>query len=208
MVDRTKKLTELAATTTITNNDIFIVVSNTAGTAVTRKITINNFRAGLPPVVVGIANTSCTGVVIVANNLTVNASGHVSLSSNINVSNVVTDDLTATGNVYLGVTESNAAQLVHVHGTIHSNVVPHTSDNYQLGNTTNYWSAGYFKGITIANNGIRFSDNTTITTATRPTFSGNSSSNGVPGTILYDSNYIYVCVANNTWKRAALTTWS
>jgi len=35
----------------------------------------------------------------------------------------------------------------------------------------------------------------------------NSSSSGLAGTIRYDSSYIYVCVANNTWKRSALTTW-
>lgn len=34
-----------------------------------------------------------------------------------------------------------------------------------------------------------------------------SSSNGSSGTIRFDSNYVYICVANNTWKRAALTTW-
>lgn len=33
------------------------------------------------------------------------------------------------------------------------------------------------------------------------------SSNGQAGTIRYDSSYIYVCIANNTWKRAALSTW-
>lgn len=211
MVDRTKKLTELPATTTISNNDIFIVVGNTSGNAITRKITINNFRSALPPIAVGIANTSCTGLVAVGNNLTVNATGFVSLSANVEVNDTlrVTRETYLTGNVYLGVSEAdNASELIHFYGTIFSNVIPHTPDNYQLGNTTNYWSAGYFKGITIANNGIRFSDNTTITTATRPVFTGNSSSAGVPGTILYDSGYIYVCVANNTWKRAALTTWS
>jgi hypothetical protein len=34
-----------------------------------------------------------------------------------------------------------------------------------------------------------------------------ASSNGAAGTIARDSNYIYVCVANNTWKRTALSTW-
>ena len=34
-----------------------------------------------------------------------------------------------------------------------------------------------------------------------------ASSNGIAGTIRYDSSYVYVCVANNTWKRAALSTW-
>ena len=30
---------------------------------------------------------------------------------------------------------------------------------------------------------------------------------GTAGTIQYDSNYIYVCVATNTWKRVAISTW-
>jgi hypothetical protein len=32
-----------------------------------------------------------------------------------------------------------------------------------------------------------------------------NTSNGSPGQIAYDSSHIYVCVANNTWGRAALT---
>lgn len=34
-----------------------------------------------------------------------------------------------------------------------------------------------------------------------------ATANGTPGWIRYDSTYIYVCVANNTWKRATLSTW-
>lgn len=39
------------------------------------------------------------------------------------------------------------------------------------------------------------------------TVPANSSANGVAGTIARDTSYFYVCVANNTWKRAALSTW-
>jgi len=35
----------------------------------------------------------------------------------------------------------------------------------------------------------------------------NASSTGTVGQIAYDSDYVYVCVATNTWKRSALTTW-
>jgi len=34
-----------------------------------------------------------------------------------------------------------------------------------------------------------------------------ATSNGVAGTIAWDSGYIYVCVATNTWKRVAISTW-
>lgn len=34
-----------------------------------------------------------------------------------------------------------------------------------------------------------------------------ATSTGTAGEIRYDSNYVYICVATNTWKRAALSTW-
>ena len=34
-----------------------------------------------------------------------------------------------------------------------------------------------------------------------------ATSTGTAGTIAYDADYIYVCVATNSWKRASLTTW-
>lgn len=30
---------------------------------------------------------------------------------------------------------------------------------------------------------------------------------GLKGQIAYDNSYVYVCIATNTWKRAALVTW-
>ncbi len=35
----------------------------------------------------------------------------------------------------------------------------------------------------------------------------NATANGVPGQTAFDSNYIYICTAANTWKRAAIATW-
>ena len=34
-----------------------------------------------------------------------------------------------------------------------------------------------------------------------------ASAPGVIGQTCWDDNYIYVCVATNTWKRAAISTW-
>jgi hypothetical protein len=44
----------------------------------------------------------------------------------------------------------------------------------------------------------------TIADVTAPT---SATSNGVAGQIATDANYIYVCTATNTWKRAAIATW-
>lgn len=34
-----------------------------------------------------------------------------------------------------------------------------------------------------------------------------ASANGKAGTVVWDANYIYVCTATDTWKRASLATW-
>lgn len=34
-----------------------------------------------------------------------------------------------------------------------------------------------------------------------------ASATGTAGTVAWDANYIYVCVATNTWKRVAISTW-
>lgn len=34
-----------------------------------------------------------------------------------------------------------------------------------------------------------------------------ANSAGTPGWVSYDSDYLYVCVATNTWKRVLLSTW-
>lgn len=35
----------------------------------------------------------------------------------------------------------------------------------------------------------------------------NSGSDGEPGTFAFDSNWLYVCVGKNTWRRAALNVF-
>lgn len=35
----------------------------------------------------------------------------------------------------------------------------------------------------------------------------NAASPGIAGQIAYDSFYVYICTATNTWKRALLGTW-
>lgn len=43
-----------------------------------------------------------------------------------------------------------------------------------------------------------------IASATAP---ATATSTGTAGEIRYDSDYVYICVATDTWKRAALSTW-
>lgn len=47
-------------------------------------------------------------------------------------------------------------------------------------------------------------DSIQLNTAKTP---ASASATGTTGQIAWDTNYVYVCVATNTWKRAALATW-
>jgi len=48
-------------------------------------------------------------------------------------------------------------------------------------------------------------DSVTIQTTQTP---ASASATGTAGEIAWDADYIYVCVASNTWKRVAIDTWS
>ena len=34
-----------------------------------------------------------------------------------------------------------------------------------------------------------------------------STSGGIPGEVRFDSDYLYICVSKDTWKRAQILTW-
>jgi len=58
-----------------------------------------------------------------------------------------------------------------------------------------------FAGAVVAN---RASNAFRITTAQTP---ASATATGTAGTICWDTSYIYVCTATNTWKRVAISTW-
>ena len=47
-------------------------------------------------------------------------------------------------------------------------------------------------------------DTLVLTTSKTPS---SATDTGTTGQIAWDSDYIYVCVATNTWKRVAISTW-
>ena len=49
--------------------------------------------------------------------------------------------------------------------------------------------------------------NPPLSPALSPDAPTTASSNGTAGDIRYDADYVYICIATNTWKRAALATW-
>lgn len=57
-----------------------------------------------------------------------------------------------------------------------------------------------------ANNNFFATSGSTIRLQTPRTITSENA-DGLIGEICYDFNYIYVCVATNTWKRSSLFTW-
>jgi hypothetical protein len=67
---------------------------------------------------------------------------------------------------------------------------------------------GITVGGTLSGDTLMVAHNATIGGILRTaTFTPSPSTAGDPGMICWDSNYLYVCVADATWKRVAIATW-
>lgn len=81
MSDRSKKITELTAVTTVAANDVLVVVTNTATAAVTKKVTVNNFMNSLG-VTTSFSQVNTISVGLSYNN-TVSYNGNVVYSNSV-----------------------------------------------------------------------------------------------------------------------------
>jgi hypothetical protein len=90
-----------------------------------------------------------------------------------------------------------------------SDILP-TTINYLSTNRVTISSVTVLNSLTTTNLVVLSSLNTltttnlTILSTTAPTLSTNS---GVTGTLKWDADYLYICVATDTWKRVALSGW-
>ncbi len=130
------------------------------------------------------ANVGLKGYVDFGNTLQASAI----LSANVGMKGYV-DNSVVTANIGMqGYTDfGNTRMLVYVDGQINAANVGRTQANLGM--------LGYVNS--------RTGGNTTIS-STAP---ASNSSTGSAGQVAYDSNYIYICIATNTWKRANISTW-
>ncbi len=85
---------------------------------------------------------------------------------------------------------------------VSGNVLPSADVTYSLGSQSLQWDSLYTNTISatsITTTGNVILGNTYIPSATNST--------GTPGQIVWDSGYVYICVAANSWKRANLAVW-
>ena len=83
--------------------------------------------------------------------------------------------------------------------------------NLNLGSTTGsvrtWVGAGTLANVvtTVSESGLTVNRGTFVVSANSAPVAANST--GTAGTIAWDGDYVYVCVATDTWKRANLSTW-
>lgn len=68
--------------------------------------------------------------------------------------------------------------------------------------------ANFFGNVStnaVFNANVSFNGRVALSNTAAPTTAGAA---GTKGEIRYDDSYVYICIATNTWKRAAISTWS
>lgn len=109
--------------------------------------------------------------------------------------------LTGTSNsLYIGANTKGSANGITNEIVIGYNATGNGSNTVTLGNTsvTDVYAA---QGATATVNAGKFK------LSALNTAPASATATGALGEIRIDANYIYVCVATNTWKRSALTSW-
>lgn len=173
---------------------------------------------------------------LVADNLTANVTGNLTGDVTGNVTGAVTGNVTGnltgnvtgdvTGNVTGNVTSTGSSSFSNadinggaIDGTVigASSAAAATFTNITASGTSTLTTvdinAGDIDGTNIGSSTpgagtfsalVTTADHIRIDTSQTP---ASSSASGTAGEIAWDSNYIYVCVATNSWKRVALSTF-
>ena len=79
MANDTKRISELSVVTSLSANDRLVVLTNPTTAAQTQTIALKNLVINA----MSYANTTAAGVVKVGNNLTINATGYLTLANSI-----------------------------------------------------------------------------------------------------------------------------
>ena len=167
-----KRISGLTAMTTISKDDILLVVDDPAGTPTNKKISIEKFFANVEPQIV-FANVS------EASNST---SASVTFRGGIGVSKNIIVDGNVTVNGVFTLTGNGAIT------NLSSNITPDTTITYDIGNTTASWKDAYVQKITGHNGVLEVSANATLS-ANLTSSGANVYFNGTDFTI--DSNTTY-----------------
>lgn len=113
------------------------------------------------------------------------------IKTTVGVSNSGAVEIKSTGS-YVALTSQNGNTIYADNGCL----IRLTNGAGSIGLPSYRWGEGYFVDVNASGKLL-------LATSTP----GSSSATGTTGTIAWDTNYIYVCIATNTWKRAAIASW-
>jgi len=208
----------ITITTTYVDADITALAAM-AGTGLVARTAANTYaqRSVTATASSGITITNADGV---SGNITLN----VASTSNNSANNLVLRD--ASGNFAANVITADLTGDVtgDVTGNVTGNVTGQTSDisNHNTGDLTEgsnlYYTdaradariiaAGLDDGILTGNVTGNVDGNVSGEVTLEGAAPASATATGTAGDIRYDADYIYICVATDTWKRAAISTWS
>ena len=141
-----KRISGLTAMTTISKDDILLVVDDPAGTPTNKKISIEKFFSNVEPQIVfaniTAASNSTVGSVTFKGGLGV--SKNLIIDGNVSVNGVFT--LTGNGSIT----------------NLSSNLTPDTTLSYDLGNSTSSWKDAYIQKLPGHTGALEISANTTL----------------------------------------------
>ena len=140
-----KRITGLPALTTISKDDVLLVVDDPAGTPTNKKISIQNFFSNVEPQITFANVTEASNSTAAS----VKFSGGIGVSKNMIIDGNVTVNgvFTMTGN-------GSVSNLT-------SNISPGVSITYDVGNTTSSWKDAYIQSLKGHNGALAISANTT-----------------------------------------------
>lgn len=201
------KISELNATTSVTGDDLLVVVDEVANSSAieTKKITVNNFYNSL-----GVTGSNSVSASISGNALTISLSAPVISKIDVTDSRVTSQSNTAPYANTLGTIDSNSVF------TANSSTLKFSFDGSIQGSVAN--DANGVPVITIDSsediiqnplfNVVRANKINFVGTATPANNSYvNSTFEAVTGDMFYDSNYIYVAISNTEIKRIQLSAF-
>jgi len=201
------KISELNATTSVTGDDLLVVVDEVANSSAieTKKVTVNNFYNSL-----GVTGSNSVSASISGNSLTISLSAPV-------ISKIDVTDSRVTS-------QSNTAPYANTLGTIDSNSVFTANSStlkFSFGGSIQGSVANDANGVPVITidssediiqnplfNVVRTNKINFVGSATPANNSYvNSTFEAVTGDMFYDSNYIYVAISNTEIKRIQLSAF-
>lgn len=157
MADRAKKISELDAATGASNTDYMLLVTNTTGTAVTKKINFANVVAATATAAAAAAANAIANAVVAPQGQIL--FGTTTGFTSNNTFFVDSDGFHVTANATFGI-QGSGASVIHVHGAVASNLVPDTPNNYFLGSFDHPWASLWASTIRTSN--LSYSDSNIV----------------------------------------------